>query len=305
MSINDFVVLKKLGEGSFGSVALVQKKSNNKKYALKKVRIMKLSSKEKENALNEVRILASINHPNIISYKDAFFDNESRTLNIILEFADAGDIEGMIKQAKANARRIPEEDIWNALFQMLSGLKYLHDNKIIHRDIKCANVFLTSDKIFKLGDLNVSKVVEKMAVTQTGTPFYASPEVWEGKPYNGKSDIWSLGCVVYEMCTLNPPFNGKDIVDLSKNVRKGKYRDISSSYSRELSEVIKHMLTVEASDRPDASDLLVMNYFNRFNYAEGEGNFNLIGTIKVPRNVKDMNKLMPKNKGYDDVLLLN
>jgi NIMA (never in mitosis gene a)-related kinase len=82
----------------------------------------------------------------------------------------------------------------------------LHDLKIVHRDIKCANLFLTKEGILKLGDLNVSKVAKGMLSTQTGTPYYASPEVWQDRPYDLKSDIWSVGCVLFEMCTLQPPF---------------------------------------------------------------------------------------------------
>ena len=81
---------------------------------------------------------------------------------------------------------------------MTTGLKCLHDKKVLHRDLKCANVFVTADKKYKLGDLNVSKVLKKdFACTQTGTPYYASPEVWKDQPYNLKSDMWSLGCVLY------------------------------------------------------------------------------------------------------------
>lgn len=86
---------------------------------------------------------------------------------------------------------------------MMQGLKQLHDKKIVHRDIKCANVFLMKDGDLKLGDLNVSKVAKQgMLQTQTGTPYYASPEVWNDKPYDLKSDIWSAGCVLYEMIML-------------------------------------------------------------------------------------------------------
>ena len=91
--------------------------------------------------------------------------------------------------------------------QIIRGLQALHDLKIVHRDIKCANLFSTKDGVIKLGDLNVSKVAKRgMLQTQTGTPYYASPEVWKDKPYDSKSDIWSVGCVLYEMCALNPPF---------------------------------------------------------------------------------------------------
>ena len=90
---------------------------------------------------------------------------------------------------------------------MTSGLKVLHDRSILHRDLKCANVFLNSEGQIKLGDLNVSKIAkyDGLLFTQTGTPYYASPEVWRDQPYDLKSDIWSLGCVLYEMTALKPP----------------------------------------------------------------------------------------------------
>lgn len=95
---------------------------------------------------------------------------------------------------------------------------------IVHRDIKCANVFLTKDGVVKLGDLNVSKVANKgLMHTQTGTPYYASPEVWKDKPYDYKSDIWSLGCVLYEMITLLPPFTAQNMAGLSQKVTKGVF----------------------------------------------------------------------------------
>ena len=111
---------------------------------------------------------------------------------------------------------------------MIEGLKALHDKKIMHRDLKSANIFLSKNKnnnkkICKIGDMNVSKVVkEKVLMTQTGTPYYASPEVWNDKPYSYKSDLWSIGCVIYELCALRPPFKGKDLDELYVNVCKGK-----------------------------------------------------------------------------------
>jgi NIMA (never in mitosis gene a)-related kinase len=125
-----------------------------------------------------------------------------------------------------------ENQVWTILIQMVRALKILHNMKIFHRDLKCANVFLSKDGNTKLGDLNVSKVAKKgLLYTQTGTPYYASPEVWKDQPYDSKSDIWSLGCVLYEMITLKPPFRANDMNGLYKRVLKGIYPSIPNSYS--------------------------------------------------------------------------
>jgi NIMA (never in mitosis gene a)-related kinase len=110
----------------------------------------------------------------------------------------------------------------------------------MHRDLKSANIFLSRDMEAKIGDMNVSKIVDKDGLnrTQTGTPYYASPEVWRDEPYNFKSDIWSLGCVIYEMAALKPPFDATDMQSLFKKVNKGIYCKIGSNYSQELALVI-------------------------------------------------------------------
>lgn len=139
----------------------------------------KLSDKEKENALNEVRILASINHINISAYHEAFIDESSQSLCIIMEYANNGDLFQKISRHQKEQTYLREEDIWRIFIQVVRGLKALHDTNIFHRDLKSANVFLNKDGTTKLGDMNVSKVAKKgLLYTQTGTPYYASPEVW-------------------------------------------------------------------------------------------------------------------------------
>lgn len=223
MSLKDFDIGKELGKGAFGSVAIVKRAADGRTYAMKRVKISQLGTKERENALNEVRILASLKHPNIIGYKEAFFDEDSKTLNIVMEFADDGDLDSKIQKHSKNRTNFSENDLWSYLVQILNGLKYLHDSKIMHRDLKCANIFMLKNGTLKLGDLNVSKIVKMgLAHTQTGTPYYASPEVWADKPYDYKSDIWSVACVMYECAALKPPFRGASLEQLYKNITKGK-----------------------------------------------------------------------------------
>ena len=147
---------------------------------MKKDNLAKLKEKEKEkrNALNEIRFLASIKNKNIISYKEAFFDEGSQSLCLVMEYADGGDLLAKIKAYQKKGTYMSENFIWSMIIQLARGLKCIHEMNILHRDLKSANVFLTSDGIVKLGDMNVSKIAKECLMhTQTGTPYYASPEV--------------------------------------------------------------------------------------------------------------------------------
>jgi NIMA (never in mitosis gene a)-related kinase len=145
------------------------------------------------------------------------------------------------------------------------GLKSLHDLNVMHRDLKSANVFLNKDLTVKLGDMNVSKVANQRGLnyTQTGTPYYASPEVWKDEPYDIKSDIWSLGCVLYEMITLKPPFQANDMQGLYKRVIKGQFPRIPKSFSSDLWNIVKSMLTVNPAQRPDTKQLMSNSAFQK------------------------------------------
>ncbi len=147
-----------------------------------------------------------------------------------------------------------EVDIWNIAIQMVKGIKALHDKAILHRDLKSANIFTYSDGSVRIGDLNVSKIMkEQLSYTQTGTPYYACPEVWRDKPYDFKSDIWSLGVIIYEITHLIVPFKAETIDDLYKKVCRGVFQPIESKYSSELSKLISAMLSVDPSKRPSCN----------------------------------------------------
>jgi len=114
----------------------------------------------------------------------------------------------------------------------------------VHRDLKAANVFVSGAGVIKIGDMNVSKVIQTGALmfTQIGTPYYACPEVWLDKPYDSRGDIWSLGCILYELCALRPPFMARDMKGLYQKVTTGVYPEIPSKYSDDLRNVIKMCL---------------------------------------------------------------
>ena len=315
-SIKDFKKEKVIGKGSFGSVYLVRRLEDNKIYALKRVILDKLNKKEQENSVNEVRILASIKNPFVIGYKEAFFD-DNNTLNIVMEYADDGDLQTKIRKMRHEGGFFKESLIWEYAIQMIQGLKALHDKKIMHRDLKSANIFLfKKNHICKLGDMNVSKVIkDKVLLTQTGTPYYASPEVWRDESYSYKSDLWSIGCVIYELCEQHPPFLGKNLDELFEEVCKGKPKRINRIYSDDLWKMIMMLLQTDVEKRADCDSFLnsklikdkikeiKMNQKINMNYKNNnDNNGKLLNTIKF-NNLKDLKEQLPSTKNYDSFVL--
>lgn len=310
-SLSNFQKLKELGKGSFSTVYKVCRKSDNKEYAMKVVKITQLSEKERQNALNEIRILASIVDPNIIAYKEAFFDENIRCLCIIMEYADGGDLLQKLTAKKNQKAFFSETQMWKFLIQMTKGLRTLHNLKILHRDLKCANIFQMNDQMVKLGDLNVSKITQKgLAITQAGTPYYCAPEVWKGNVYDKKCDIWSLGCVMYELAALKPPFQGAGMKDLFNRISKGEFERIPKCFSNELFDVIKHCLRLNPNERPNCDEILnspvIRDKFPEEMIREKFfSKAQLLNTIKMPKNMKGLMEKLPKpnyqlnNKSFD------
>ena len=305
--MDGFEILEKLGDGAYSVVYKVRRKEDSKIYALKKVTLNNLSQKEKENSLNEVRILASVKSTFVIAYKEAFIDESDQSLCIVMEYADKGDLYQKITQFKKMGCLIDEVDIWRIFIQMTKGLKALHDLKILHRDLKSANIFLFSDGSAKIGDLNVSKVAYRgLGYTQTGTPYYASPEVWRDEPYDIKSDIWSLGCVTFEMLALHPPFRAENMEKLYEKVIKCQYGKISERYSEDIKEIIKLLLKVKTKERPTCAQILknplVKKRLEFFQAQAGNDNIDiddmeegvLLKTIRIPSNILCLSDKLPE-----------
>lgn len=203
---------------------------------------------------------------------------------------------------------LAEADIWRWMIGLGRALKALHGMKIFHRDMKSANVFLTNTptgRIAKLGDFNVSTVAKKgLCLTQTGTPYYASPEIWRDMPYDGKSDMWGLGCVIYEAAALRPPFRAEDMEGLAHKVCVGRYHRIPPIFSNELSDVIGLLLQVNPRHRPTPAQFLWLPLVHKHAVAldlaeDAPCESSLLSTIKVPRKLIDFQTCLPLPK-YED-----
>ena len=258
MSLDRFEVISILYNTLQNSLKLVKKKDDGKLYTIKSVKVDENNQKDKELFFNELRILVPLTHKNIIWYKEAFYDKETKTLNMVIEYVDGGDLSMKIKMAKEKKLYFKEKVIWRIFLQILDGLNYLHKKYIIHRDLKTSNIYLTKKGIVKITGLNVGKNIEDigMALTQIGTPYFTAPEIWNQKPYDYKCDIWSLGCILYEMATLHVPFLGLDMKELYQNIINSEYKPIPKIYSKELNEIIKLTLNKNPMDRPFAENLL-------------------------------------------------
>ncbi|EKX45879.1 hypothetical protein GUITHDRAFT_159664 [Guillardia theta CCMP2712] len=197
---DDFDFLRKVGRGASSVVFKARRKADNRVYCVKEIDMSAVVPEEEEQALLEVQLLASFEHPYVIRYYDSFLDDE--ILHIVMEWAEHGTLSDRIKSEEGKVMK--EIQIWKWTLQITVGLNHMHEKKVLHRDLKSANVFITANGDAKIGDLGVSRMLnntQEMAHTMVGTPYYLSPELCEGSPYNVKSDVWALGCVIFEMCT--------------------------------------------------------------------------------------------------------
>ena len=263
-----------------------------------------MSKREVQDAVNEIRVLASVRHPHIVSFLQAFLDKGDSELCIIMEYCGCGDLAQKVARYKKRRQYVDERVIWAYLIQMSDALKSLHAKNIVHRDLKTANCFLSEDGTIKIGDLNVSKRMRNgLCNTQIGTPYYMSPEIWANRPYNAASDMWALGCTLYELGALRPPFLGDSFPQLKRAVQAGRYPAMPRHYSSDLEKVISQMIRVNPRERPTSTSILELpevvqrrnsDWFSKLPTHEIVKEVSMLKTIQVPKNISKLAGHLPQ-----------
>lgn len=280
-----FEKIRTVGKGAFGTAVLYRKKDDDSLVILKEINMSELNSQERQLAMNETKVLKMLNHPNIICCYDSF--EENGVLMIEMEYADDGTLAQFL--AKQDSP-LSETVILSMFGQITCGIRYMHEQKVLHRDLKTANIFMMKEGLLKIGDFGVSKIMNshmKGANTVLGTPYYISPEICEGKPYDEKSDIWALGCILHEMATQQKTFESTNLPALVNKIMRGNIAPIQGSYSAEFKQLVHDMLHREPSERPTAQmlDLLrIPDLLDRFAGSEDSFHYGKI-SVKNNRNV--------------------
>ena len=285
---NGYKVKKELGKGGFGKVILVEKE--NIYYAIKKISIKHLKKEEKNMYKNEIKILSKLESEFIIKYYN--FKEDKDYLNIIMEFGGDDNLKTFIQKHKFQNKYIEENIIKKIIIQICLGLKEIHENKIIHRDLTPDNIFINEDNQIKIGDFGISKQLEAnnlYAKTQIGKQHYLAPEVEKGEKYDYRIDIYSLGCIIYELFTLNEYYIDKiDNKDCKINLE---------IYDKKWQELIELLMKKDFHDRPNIEGILSNEkYFKKSYIAKIEKNINMIknNEITLVLNIGYENKLKDK-----------
>ncbi|XP_033735356.1 serine/threonine-protein kinase Nek2-like isoform X1 [Pecten maximus] len=262
-TLDDFAVISTIGSGSYGTCRKIRRKKDGKVLAWKEMDYGSMTESEKQMLVSEVNLLRELRHSNIVRYYDRIIDRSNTTIYIIMEYCNRGDLATLITRCRRDEVYMDEEFVWKILVQITMALQECHRRKngkaVLHRDLKPANIFLDSDDNVKLGDFGLARVLHhetSFAKTYVGTPYYMSPELVNNMSYNEKSDIWSMGCILYELCALRPPFTASNQHELNKKIRVGDFVRIPNKYSDGLNSVIAKIIRVEVHQRPTIDEVL-------------------------------------------------
>ncbi|CAF0742121.1 unnamed protein product [Didymodactylos carnosus] len=258
--VKDYGVFDCLGSGAFGSVYRVAKRNATTMCAMKEIDNRSFRSggdveKSLGTRINEVKIIREeLRHPNVVSYYRMFHENEK--LYIVMELISGSSLQDFLTLLKETRSTMSEENIWKVFVQLILALRYLHKEKgIVHRDLTANNIMLDDEYRVKITDFGLAKLLDNDCSKMTsvvGTMYYACPEIIQHLPYNEKADIWSLGCVLYHMATLVPPFFTSNLLSLASKICASDYdQQPLKHYSDRIRHVIVECLCIDSNRRPD------------------------------------------------------
>ncbi|KAA6394102.1 MAG: putative NEK protein kinase [Streblomastix strix] len=254
--IRDYEVIKACGKGGFGKAYIVKKRGANRKYVIKQMQYKKES--EEQQIQHEIEIHKNLHSPFIVDFVESF-QTDDDMWNIVMEFCEGGDLDDFLEDLKEMGAELDEDRAWDLLSQMVMAIDYLHQNKILHRDLKPKNVFLSSTFDVRLGDFGISRVMkdgEEYARTQTGSLAYMCPELLTKAKFNEKGDVWGIGMIMYELLTgLLFTCQGKTQSEVMQIIISKREPEITNYYSQKLRDVIHKMLIKEYHDRVSITQL--------------------------------------------------
>eukprot|EP00300_Choanocystis_sp_HF-7_P024014 c25408_g1_i1.p1 GENE.c25408_g1_i1~~c25408_g1_i1.p1 ORF type:complete len:449 (-),score=82.48 c25408_g1_i1:24-1370(-) len=249
--------LNLLGTGASGVVSLARRRRDGSTVVLKEIDMLNFTVKHMEHAVAEVRVLSTLNHPNIIRQEDSFVDGN--VLIIIMEYAANGDLDSAVKNQRALRHYFAEAQVMQWFAQITAALAHCHHRMVLHRDLKAANILLDSENNVKLADFGLTSIPQhrsSLRETRVGTPYYMSPELARNQKYSDKNDIWALGVLLFRMCTLTYPFKGETMKELLRSIVVDPTPPLPEHFSADVQELLVALTAKDPNDRPTAVEVL-------------------------------------------------
>ncbi|CAL5987121.1 Kinase [Hexamita inflata] len=271
----EYETLKVIGKGYFGTVSLRQQKSTGNVYACKESNLSACKTEQqKQLFITEAAVMKGLDSTGIVQHIDQYFDQANQKLYIVMEYCDDCNLTQYVIRQKEQNAFVPEAFVWHVAHQLLQGLDYLHnharkDEIIVHRDLSPNNVFLSKNGDARMGDFGFTKTLKRdgswlkleafeYAYASIVPPHHHPLELLMNQSYNEKADIWNLGCCLYELIALEPPYLKKTLAELIKQIQDTGVPKVPSQYSERLQKLIDNLLNFDANQRMGARDLLDM-----------------------------------------------